>query len=167
MFAHKPVHPAPPTPVFHRTQSFSDILLPEAIRAHVSPGLTIANFLQLSTIPGCVGVGVVMPVPGCVGVGDGVDPMRPTQAYYSRSRRVSNFFLKNTEYRVLLLVIRGRMFAVTYSLGPEASAVAYSRRVPLREFRRRDTIEGGNIPARLSALNEVEFLTVCDHSNLG
>jgi hypothetical protein len=56
------------------------------ITSHVSFVFTKSNFLQLLTIPGCVGVGVCTPFGGCVGVGVGVVgvwPMMETQAYVS------------------------------------------------------------------------------------
>ncbi len=49
--------------------------------SHVLPGLTNANFLQLVTIPGCIGVGVATPFPADVVVGGTTPPMTPTQAY--------------------------------------------------------------------------------------
>jgi len=59
-----------------------------AIESQVLPGFTNANFLQLATIPGCVGVGVAIPFPVDVGVGGtvGVCPMTPTQAYVEAQR---------------------------------------------------------------------------------
>lgn len=62
----------PPTPVFHYTNySVAMGPLKKATMSHVSPVLTRKNLLHVPTMPGCIGVGVAMPLP----------LMRPTHAY--------------------------------------------------------------------------------------
>ena len=58
-----------PTPVFHVVNCFKVMPYFTAISEQNSPGTCKWNLLQFSTIPGCVGRGVVTPLPGLVLVG--------------------------------------------------------------------------------------------------
>ena len=116
---------------------------------------------QLPTIPGCVGVGVAMPLPLVV-----VDVGRVVVVGGTKPTVLTLIIIKPL---VTHLINRSPIeddYSPDVHIGPEPSAVAVQGRVPGIEARERNAIAVRNILAALICLDEVKLVAVAHHAGL-